>query len=200
MTNTNPRIACASDEFATDGALQKPALRTALLAHRKALSASVRNAATTALCAHLIEWQKRCRCTTLAVFWPVRGEPDLMPAYLALADAGVQLALPVAIAPATPLNFVEWVPGQAMQDGLFGVAIPAFPRRLITPQCVLVPCLGFNPARYRLGYGGGFYDRTLQLLPDAVTAGINFDCGRIAFDAEVHDIALHSMITESGII
>lgn len=200
MTNTDPRIARASHEFAADSALQKPILRARLLAHRSALPALVRCAATAALCEHLIEWQKHCGCTTLAVFWPVRGEPDLMPAYLALAASGVQFALPVVTAAEVPLNFVAWVPGQTMQVAAFGVPIPALPGRLVTPQGVLVPCLGFNWAGYRLGYGGGFYDRTLRVLPDAITAGIGFDCGRVAFHAESHDIALQSMITESGIV
>ena len=199
MTLPDSRIAREPAPSTTNAALRKIALRSELLARRDGLSQAARRIATKRLGDHLIEWEQRCRCATLAVFWPIRGEPDLTARYDELTRCGVQLALPVVTAVDAPLVFVAWTPGKTMMCDAFGVAIPALPHRLTTPDAVLVPCVGFNPGRVRLGYGGGFYDRTLAELPAAATIGIAFDCARAEFDAEAHDIALHNVITESGI-
>jgi 5-formyltetrahydrofolate cyclo-ligase len=85
-----------------------------------------------------------------------------------------------------------------MMCDAFGVAIPALPHRHVIPDAIAVPCLGINSQRIRLGYGGGFYDRTLALLQSVITIGIAFDCNRVDFAAQPHDIALQAVITESG--
>ena len=174
-------------------------LRSALLAARNALSHEARNTASRNIGIHVLTWVQRCDIKTLAVYSPIRGEPDLTATWSALAAAGIKLALPMVVAADTPLQFVEWTPGQPMMRDAFGVNIPVSPHRLVTPTTILIPCLGFTLERIRLGYGGGFYDRTLAALSSANTVGIAFDCGRVSFDAQAHDIALRAIITESGV-
>ena len=174
----------------------KSTLRSDLLAARSALSHEARAAANTAIGQSLLDWCHAQGYLSLAVYWPIRGEPDLRPVYTALIDAGIELSLPVVIAPKTPLSFAAWLPGQPMQCDSAGLPIPAQPQRHLIPDVILLPCVGFNQQRIRLGYGGGFYDRTLATLPTSIAIGIAFECARSIFDAAAHDIPMHHVITE----
>lgn len=132
----------------------------------------------------------------LGVYWPLRGEPDLQPLYAELARAGVRLALPLVVAPDCPLAFVAWVPGEPMASDRMGVAVPALQRLVDRPGVLLVPCLGFTQERFRLGYGGGYYDRTLEKEPRPVTVGIAYSGDQVAFAAGPHDVPLDWVIAE----
>lgn len=173
----------------------RSALRRLLLARRNALDPTLKSAWDAAIGQRLLAWYGAAPVNILGVYWPVRGEPDLRPAYAALAARGAQLALPVVIDRAAPLRFARWSPEEALVDGAFGVAIPVEPVWL-EPQALLVPCLGFNSARVRLGYGGGFYDRTLAAAPRPATVGVAYDCLHAEFDGASHDIELDCIITE----
>ena len=199
MTQPEARIACESTAFAADAALCKSTLRTQLLAARMALPEEQQAAANQAIEAHVLAWWERCGSATLGVYWPIRGEPDLLPLFRQLAQCGVELALPMVVAREAPLVFAAWVPGQAMQADRFGIAIPAAPQRIVQPDTLLIPCVGVNLQRMRLGYGSGLYDRTLAALPNRVTVGIAYDCTKTEFPVAPHDIALQLVITESGI-
>lgn len=133
----------------------------------------------------------------LGVYWPLRGEPDLHPAYAALAAAGTRLALPVVVARDAALGFTEWLPGEAMVKDSMGVAVPAQLRMLERPPALLIPCLGFNAQRIRLGYGGGYYDRTLEAHPRPLAVGIAYSCLQAAFAGAPHDVALDLVLTEA---
>ena len=133
----------------------------------------------------------------LAVYWPLPGEPDLSAAYAALAAAGVVLALPVVVERHSALGFAQWMPGEAMLADRMGVAVPAALRMVERPPALLIPCLGFNAGRYRLGYGGGFYDRTLACPPRVLAVGVAYTCQQVAFASAPHDVALDLVITES---
>jgi 5,10-methenyltetrahydrofolate synthetase len=169
-------------------------LRNTLLATRNALSPNQRRDATEAIGRQLLD----CSADVVATFWPIRGEPDLRPIWHELARRGLTLALPLVTSTDAPLTFVTWTPGQPMTRDQFGVAIPSGQLRKVTPDLLLIPCLGVNVQRVRLGYGGGLYDRTLAAMPSVATLGIAFDCARVEFDAEPHDIPLQAVITESG--
>ncbi|MGI4815358.1 MAG: 5-formyltetrahydrofolate cyclo-ligase [Janthinobacterium lividum] len=140
------------------------------------------------------------RTHSLGFYWPLPGEFDAR-ALVGdwLRDATHCAALPVVTDPAGPLAFHRWTPTAAMRAGRYGIAVPAQAIDL-TPAVLLIPCVGFDAARYRLGYGGGFYDRTLAALrPRPFTIGIAYECLRIeSLPREPHDLPLDVILTESA--
>lgn len=179
--------------------LNKAALRRALLADRQAIAPEVRRQWDAAIAARLVAWWEVHRVQTLGIYWPIRGEPDLHAAYDSLAARGVRLALPVVAEKDAPLGFIEWKPGDAITKDACGVSIPAN-GAWVRPAALLVPCVGYNDRHFRLGYGGGFYDRTLALSPRPRTVGIAYARGFAAFEADAHDVALDTIITETSSI
>lgn len=177
----------------------KTALRRDLLANRQLIAPEVRQAWNKSISERVVAWWETHRIPTLGVYWPIRGEPDLQAAYLALAARGVQLALPVVVDEDAPLGFMAWNPGEAMTKDRFGVSIPASGAGM-HPGALLIPCVGFNQQRFRLGYGGGFYDRTLAVAPRPLAVGVGYECARANFDADAHDVALDAVITEATAI
>lgn len=176
----------------------KQDLRKQLLARRRAISAEERAQHDAALNNRVLAWWDRHPVASMGVYWPIRGEPDLQAAYRELARRGVQLALPVVINSSAPLQFVKWAPGDVLVVGAMQVPVPAPPHKPIRPEALLIPCAGFNPQRMRLGYGGGFYDRTLAVTPRPMAIGIAYHCLSAAFVADPHDIALDAIITEDA--
>jgi 5,10-methenyltetrahydrofolate synthetase len=183
----------------TENLQEKTALRRALLANRQAIAAEVRNRWDAAISRRVLAWWDANPVRVLGIYWPIRGEPDLRTVYAELAMRGAQLALPTILAKDAPLGFLAWQPGDAMVEDAFGVAIPAT-RDELRPDALLIPCVGFNDRCIRLGYGGGFYDRTLAVTPRARAVGVGYACGFAAFDAAPHDIALDAIITETSLI
>ena len=133
-------------------------------------------------------------------YWPMRGELDPRPALLALAAAGHPLCLPVVAGKGRPLLFRAWAPGADLVPGAFGAQVPAPESPVLQPSLLLVPLLAFDRRGYRLGYGGGFYDRTLAALrrAGAVTAvGLAFAGQEVeAVPAEATDERLDWIVTE----
>jgi 5-formyltetrahydrofolate cyclo-ligase len=179
--------------------LSKAALRKTLLAARRELSDDARGRWDQAIRAAVIAWWQNRQTPTLGVYWPLRGEPDLHAAYAELAALGVHLVLPVVQEKDAALLFASWQPGELMMQDAMGVAVPAQLRLTPCPAALLVPCLGFNPERLRLGYGGGFYDRTLAEAPRPATLGVAYACMAAPFAGDVHDIALDAIVTERGL-
>ena len=183
----------------------KAALRRALLAARAAITPVQKAQWDAAIGAAVLQWWRAQAAgashgaAVLGVYWPLRGEPDLATAYAELARSGVRLALPVVLARDSALGFAFWQPGEPMTRDAMGVAVPAQLRAAPMPQALLAPCLGFNRQGYRLGYGGGYYDRTLEQTPRPATAGIAYACQAAAFAVLAHDVALDVVITENGI-
>jgi 5-formyltetrahydrofolate cyclo-ligase len=175
---------------------EKIALRRALIANRQAIKPEVRNQWDAAIGSRVIGWWAAHQAQTLCVYWPVRGEPDLQTVYAELAARGVQLALPIVVAKNEPLRFAAWMPGDPLTRDALGVAIPADANMSVQPDALLVPCVGFNAGNLRLGYGGGFYDRTLAVQPRPLAVGIAYECSLVEFDGAAHDIALDEIITE----
>ena len=200
----HPRIPCAAPHLPASTAsgpqTAKAALRRNLVAVRGAIDPVRKAEWDSAIGAHLMAWWRAQAVppAALAVYWPLRGEADLSSAYAQLAREGVRLALPVVVARDCALGFAHWQPGEAMDNDVFGVAVPAQRRMMARPPALLVPCLGFNAEKFRLGYGGGFYDRTLAEAPRAVTLGIAYACLAASFASAPHDIALDRIITELG--
>ncbi len=195
-----PRIPCAPPALPASAASEaqsaKAALRRSLAALRAQLDPDRKAEWDAAIGARLLAWWRGQPVAALGVYWPLRGEADLSLAYAELARSGVRLALPVVLARDAPLGFADWQPGEAMVKDGMGVAVPAELRMVARPPALLVPCLGFNRAGYRLGYGGGYYDRTLAQAPRPFTLGIAYACLAAQFASAPHDVALDRIITE----
>ncbi|SHN68287.1 5,10-methenyltetrahydrofolate synthetase [Duganella sacchari] len=180
--------------------VQKADLRKQLLTARRAIDSGMRAVWDHAIGAQVIAWWKAAQPSALGVYWPLRDEPDLHAAYAELSRLGAKLMLPVVVEKHAALEFAEWSIGEAMVRDAMGVAVPADLRlQAAYPPALLVPCLGFSPQGYRLGYGGGFYDRTLARYdPRPQTLGIAYQCLQVRFDSDGHDVALDRIVTESA--
>jgi 5,10-methenyltetrahydrofolate synthetase len=176
--------------------LDKPQLRRTLKERRRAIDHATKRAWDDRIGTRVLAWWRDHPGAMLAVYWPLAGEPDLRPAYAELADAGVRLALPVVVARDAALGFAAWVPGEPTVADSLGVAVPADLRMVDRPDALLVPCLGFDARGYRLGYGGGFYDRTLAAQPRPRTLGIAYACQQAEFEIGEYDIPLDQIVTE----
>lgn len=188
-----------SSRDANDPDPQRQSLRARLLATRGALpDRAVRE---TALANRLARWLATMPLSRLAFYWAIKGEPDVstVVAKWLAGDASRGAALPVVAGDL--LEFAPWRPGASMQAGAFGIPVPVTDLRL-QPQLLIIPCVGFDGARHRLGYGGGFYDRTLaRMKVKPVTVGVAFDCGRVpSIEPRPHDLRLDLMITETGVL
>ena len=166
------------------------ALRNSL-ADRAAREAALRD--------RVAHWLARADVRAVGFYWPVRGEPDLrgsLADWLA-ADPRRVAALPVVAG--STLEFHQWNPEGMMQPGAFGIPVPAH-GRVVQPDCLLIPCVGFDRARFRLGYGGGFYDRTFAALaPWPLTVGVAFDATRLeSIDPQPHDMQLDVVLTDAA--
>jgi 5,10-methenyltetrahydrofolate synthetase len=137
----------------------------------------------------------------ISFYWPFRGEPDLRPLMRTLDSEGFTLALPVVVEPKTPLVFRPWRPGSKMELGVWNIPIPAAKEEVV-PRLLLAPVVGFTPDFYRLGYGGGYFDRTLAKLGAGHAAiGIGFEMGRLeTIHPQPHDIKMRQVVTEKGIV
>lgn len=150
---------------------------------------------------------------SIALYWPIQDEVDLRPTLLAWADleSDRQLALPFA-RPDKHLDFYQWQDGDRLIPSQHGVPEPdpSNSKRLaLTPDCILIPCVGWSSSNkhyWRLGYGGGYFDRTLAQLrknkPNLICIGISFDWQKLddaQWSAQTHDEPLDILITESGV-
>ena len=194
---SDPRIPRSESEAIAPSAPGKADLRQQLLAARRALPPLTRAQWDRAICRQVVAWWQNHKPATLGVYWPLAGEPDLAPAYAELEQLGARLLLPVVVAPDAALEFADWRIGEAMVKDAMGVAVPADLRLQPYPAALLVPCPGFNDDGYRLGYGGGFYDRTLARVPRPVTVGVAYRASQVEFAADSHDVPLDAVITEA---
>ena len=135
----------------------------------------------------------------LAGVWPLPGEPSLVPAWDALHRRGHRIVLPETTPPGTALLFRSWTPDAVLRQGRFGTRHPDGPA--LRPDIVFVPLLAWDRCLNRLGYGGGYYDRTLSALPEAMAVGIGFASQEVAaVPAGPHDVRLDAMVTERGLV
>ena len=175
----------------------KPAARRAAQAARAEAHAAGQGAA----CVRLLDALGPHLGRPLAGYWPIRTEIDPRPAMEAAAAHG-PVALPVVEAPGRPLAFRRWSPGDALQPGGFGTLVPAS-GATVEPRVLVVPLLAFTARGDRLGYGGGFYDRTLALLRargPVLAVGFAFAAQEVdALPVEPTDEGLDLVVTEAGV-
>lgn len=137
----------------------------------------------------------------VAGYWPIRSEPDLRPLMARLHAEGATVALPVVETRAAPLVFRRWTPGARLVRGVWNIPVPGPGAPEVDPGVVLAPCIGWDSGCYRLGYGGGYFDRTLAArAPRPFAVGIALAGARIAtIHPQPHDIPLDAVVTESGV-
>jgi 5,10-methenyltetrahydrofolate synthetase len=192
-------------EQARDVARWRRAERARLRAERADMSVDARRAAGEAMAAHLralIEARlDGARGRVFSAYWPIKGEPDLRPVMADLHAAGVTVALPVVETKAAPLVFRRWRPDVAMVRGDWNIPVPPPDAEELIPGIALAPLVGWDGAGYRLGYGGGYFDRTLAALaPRPFVIGIGFQNARLAtIYPQPHDIPLDAIVTEAGV-
>ncbi|PJE33686.1 5-formyltetrahydrofolate cyclo-ligase family protein [Pseudooceanicola marinus] len=160
-------------EAARDVARFRRAERARLIAAR-ALSAEERRRATANLITELANLIAPAAGMTVAVYWPIRGEPDLRSWMHTAYAAGARILLPVIIDENAPLEFRTWSPDCRMTRGFWNIPVPT-DGEVARPDTVIAPLVGVDEALYRLGNGGGYYDRTLaHLEPRARAIGVGF--------------------------
>jgi 5-formyltetrahydrofolate cyclo-ligase len=188
-------------------AAEKAALRRLMRERRASLDPEARAAASLAVRDRLIAWiasRRLARDAVVAGYWPIRDELDPQPALQALATQGYRLALPVSIMRGEPLAFRAWFPGDALAPDIMGIAAPLPAAAPLSPALVLVPMLAFDRACRRLGYGAGFYDRTLAALRRAAAiraVGLAFSAQETErIPAGPEDAPLDAVATENGVV
>jgi 5-formyltetrahydrofolate cyclo-ligase len=148
-------------------------------------------------------WLVGHRFHTVGAYWPIKGEFDALPALYRWSEAEPDrmIGLPVIDRETKQLRFHEWYPGCPMEGDAYGIPKPKGTAEF-QPALLLVPCVGFGPGGTRLGYGGGFYDRTLAALaPRPYTVGVGFAHGYIPWlAAEPHDVPLDAILTDDGVV
>ena len=140
--------------------------------------------------------------STIGAYWPIKGEFDALPALFrwSEADPKRRIGLPVVDKQTKRLSFQVWYPGCEMEDDAYGIPKPRG-TPMFEPSLLLVPCVGYGPRGVRLGYGGGFYDRTLATLqPRPTTVGLAYSQGFLPWlEAEPHDVPLDTVLTDEGL-
>ncbi len=174
--------------------------RALMRSRRMAMNRTERAEKTTALLSNLRAAFGLSDPSCIGFYWPFKGEPDMRGFVREQIRHGASAALPVVVEKAAPVEFWRWQPRQPLARGIWDIPIPA-EREVVLPTVLLVPLLGFDQQGYRLGYGGGYYDRTLASFrqrPHAI--GVGFEVGRLdSIHPFPHDIPMDAIVTEDGI-
>ena len=197
------------DPLATDAAQTRDVVRwrkaerVRLLAERAALPVSVRQDAAARIMPHL-ETVIRARFgriegLTISAWWPIKAELNLRHWLVDLVGRGATVALPVVLTARTPLVFRRWTPDCPMVQGIWKIPVPAEGPEVV-PDVTLAPVVGWDTAGFRLGYGGGYFDRTLAALtPRPFAIGIGLQAAQVQTIFPLpHDIAMDVIVTEAG--
>ena len=145
----------------------------------------------------------------IGAYWPIKGEFDPLPALHRWKEDGElldspqprRIGLPVVDKVHKTLTFHAWYPGCPMEEDAYGIPKPK-DTEIVVPTLLFVPCVGYGPGGFRLGYGGGFYDRTLAtLLPKPVTVGLGYTNGWLPdMEPEPHDEPLDALLNDNGVV
>ena len=196
MDNTDPTTSAT-----------KKALRQELIAQRNALPDRLERA--NALQNILRIWLVGRQDVAIGAYWPIKGEFDPLPALHRWKEDGElldqpqrrRIGLPVVDKEHHTMTFHAWYPGCPMEEDAYGIPKPK-DTEVIQPTLLIAPCVGYGPGGYRLGYGGGFYDRMLSTLqPRPFTLGLGFGVGFLPdFEPEPHDQPLDAILNEYGVV
>ena len=183
-------------------AAERAALRNEKIAAREALAAKQHRRWSQAIENCLAATLQNCRPRILGFCWPFRAEFDCRPLVERLLAEGVRGCLPLVPAQPAALEFCAWQPDSAMLTDRYGIQYPATGERLV-PDVLLLPVNAFDAGGYRLGYGAGYFDRTLAQLAAQglrpLTIGVGFELARVpSIHPAAHDIPLDAVVTEAG--
>jgi 5,10-methenyltetrahydrofolate synthetase len=136
---------------------------------------------------------------TLGLYWSMRGEIDVRDIARQHIEAGGTVGLPVVVEKAAPVEFWLWRPGMGMKRGVWNIPIPV-KREVVTPDALIVPLVGFDDERYRLGYGGGYYDRTIaSMARRPFCVGLGYAEGKLpTIYPQPHDIPMNLIVTDQS--
>ncbi|MDR7308164.1 5-formyltetrahydrofolate cyclo-ligase [Rhodoferax saidenbachensis] len=188
-------------------AAQKKALRKALLEQRLNLPDRLQRADLLQRVMRI--WLVGRPDAVIGAYWPIKGEFDPLPALHRWKEDGElidqpqprRIGLPVVNREHKTMTFHAWYPGCPMEEDAYGIPKPK-DTELIVPTLLFVPCVGYSAGGYRLGYGGGFYDRMLgSLSPKPFTVGLGFGTDFVDdFEPEPHDMPLDTILNDHGIV
>ena len=184
-------------ERSEDNTAWRRQTRREMLARRAKLSEYEHAERSAQIVEHLI---RTISPPKIAAFcWPIKHEPDVRAALARWAEFGSQAALPVVIAEAEPLAFRLWLAETPLAADRYGIPTP-LAGDFVLPDLILLPLNGFDGAGYRIGYGGGYFDRTLAALrPRPLAVGVGFEINRLdSIHPEAHDQRLDWIVTEAG--
>ena len=174
----------------------KAELRRQLIAARRALAPEIKAAADARIIAKLLPWLQANQVRVLGGYLAMVGEPDMSGLYEALPALGITVAMPVVLVREQPLVFVRWRPGDPLAKDASGTLAPSARGEYLQPDAVLAPCIGYTDQNLRLGFGGGYFDRTLAQSPRPRAIGIAYAFAKVSFEAEAHDIPLDTILTD----
>lgn len=176
-------------------------VRARLIADRLSIDPANRRHYAGKIALHLSRLIEPLSKRTVSFYWPFRGEPDLRPLMQAVVEGGGRCALPVVVEKKAPLVFRLWKPGQRLAAGIWNIPIPADSADVL-PDIVVAPVVGFDNAGYRLGYGGGYFDRTLATLPNhPLTIGVGYSAAAVSTIYPLpHDVPMEAIVTEREIL
>jgi 5-formyltetrahydrofolate cyclo-ligase len=172
-----------------------------LLATRRTLPLREKKRAAARVVESLETLVPRLEGRSVGFYWPMKGEIDLVGFMRTISDRVADMALPVVVEKQQPVEFWRWTPRTKLCNrGLWNSPTPV-ERAVVQPDVLLVPLIGFDAAGFRLGYGGGYYDRTLAALGRPVLAiGIGHELGRVpTIHPQPHDVPMSLIVTEAGI-
>lgn len=174
--------------------------REQLLTSREALPGTERAQIQSRCLQFISDYLAQCQPGILGLYWPIKGELDCRQLAQSLIKEGWTLTVPVINKTSKQLEFAHWQPDTPMQAGTWNIPVPVAPR-FLEPERFLVPLVGFDEDNYRLGYGGGYYDRKLAAVDKPVeTIGVGMELGRFdTIHPQPHDIAMDLIITENGL-
>lgn len=164
---------------------------------RCAISAERRSEISAQIAERLVQSLGTVTGRCVSFYWPIRGEPDLRPLIPRIIELGGMCALPVVVMQGQPLVFHSWQPGERLKRGVWNIPVPASGRE-IEPDIVVAPVVAYDQANFRLGYGGGYFDRTLASLSGRPRVfGVGFACAEIAtIHPQPHDVAMDVIVTD----
>lgn len=200
LLQTEAGISVVDSQQAVEVARWRKSERARLTALRQSMRTEQRRQACQSITQQLDHYLAAEPAAIVSVYWAIKGEPNLRQWMQQLHQRGVTIALPVVETSAAPLVFREWRPGTRMERGIWSIPIPV-DGKVVTPTLSIAPLVGFDADNYRLGNGGGYFDRTLaeliakQRRPRVI--GVGYQCLELpTIFPQPHDIPMDEIITE----